>query len=167
MREALQAYVKRVGELADHVRGNDQATKPSAVGPLFMILGYGLTDPRECIPEYRVDFGPNRSVQPANRKALQAGATNDWARQRILTAVLDNPARSEPRTGGEAACSGRIETTQEEHAPFELICQLLGPTQPVGYQDTVSNYSARAEPKPAITAGELTAGDASSKPFIR
>jgi predicted type IV restriction endonuclease len=62
MREALQAYVKRVGKLAEHVRGNEQATKQSLVGPLFTILGYDLTDPRECIPEYRVDFGPNRIV---------------------------------------------------------------------------------------------------------
>jgi predicted type IV restriction endonuclease len=51
MREALQAYVKRVGELAEHVRGNEQATKQSLVGPLFTTLGYDLTDPRECIPE--------------------------------------------------------------------------------------------------------------------
>jgi hypothetical protein len=62
MREALQAYVKRVGELAEHVRGNEQATKQGLVGPLFTILDYDLTNPRECIPEYRVDFGPNRSV---------------------------------------------------------------------------------------------------------
>lgn len=54
MREALQAYVKRVGELAEHVRCNEQVTKQSLVGPLFTILGYDLTDPRECIPEHRV-----------------------------------------------------------------------------------------------------------------
>jgi hypothetical protein len=41
MREALQAYVKRVGELAEHVRGNEPATKPSPVGPLFTIPGSG------------------------------------------------------------------------------------------------------------------------------
>ena len=73
MREALQAYVKRVGELAEHVRGNEQATKQSLVGPLFTILGYDLTDPRECIPEYRVDFGPNRSVKPIDWAFLQNG----------------------------------------------------------------------------------------------
>ncbi len=88
MREALQAYVKRVGELAEHVRGNEQATEQSLVGPLFTILGYDLTDPRECIPEYRVDFGPNRSVKPTDRKPVLADATNEWARQRTLTAVL-------------------------------------------------------------------------------
>jgi hypothetical protein len=64
MREGLQQYVKRVQDLSEHVRGNEQATKQSLVGPLFTSLGYDLTDPRECIPEYRVDFGPNRSVKP-------------------------------------------------------------------------------------------------------
>jgi hypothetical protein len=47
MREALQGYVKRIGELAEHVPGNEQATKQSLVGPLFMRLSYDLTDPRE------------------------------------------------------------------------------------------------------------------------
>jgi hypothetical protein len=79
MREALQAFVKRVGELAEHVRGNEQATKQSLVGPLFTILGYDLTDPRECIPEYRVDFGPNRSIKPENRKPVLANAINSHA----------------------------------------------------------------------------------------
>ena len=283
MREALQAYVKRVGELAEHVRGNEPATKQSLVGPLFTILGYDLTDPRECVPEYRVDFGPNRSVKPidwaflqnghpiffveakevgkklanydeqladyfakapearlgiltngvqwrfftdvvnpnimdkepfvkwdvladeqppfdfltllqksqfntslirtfAERKRAQnllvaelnrllepsgdfvrlaitnietrritdkvvedwkpvlANAINEWARQRTLTAVLDNPARSEPKSGGEAAAGGRIETTQEELAAFEVIRRLLGPTRPVAYEDTVTYF---------------------------
>jgi hypothetical protein len=113
MREALQAYVKRVGELAGHVRGNEQATKPILVGPLFTILGDDLTDPRECIPEYRLDFGPNRSVKPADRKPVLANVINAPSRQRTLTGVLDNPARSEPQSGSEAAAGGRIETTQE------------------------------------------------------
>ena len=64
MSEAIVAYVKRVKELAEHVKGNEQATKQSLIGPLLTILGYDLTDPRECIPEYRVDFGPARSVKP-------------------------------------------------------------------------------------------------------
>ena len=72
MREALQQYVKRVQELAEHVRGNEQATKQSLVGPLFTLLGYDLTDPRECVPEYRVDFGPNRSVKPIDWAFFQA-----------------------------------------------------------------------------------------------
>jgi predicted type IV restriction endonuclease len=46
MREALHVYVKRVGRLAEPVRGNGPATKPSRVGPLFTILGYGLAGPR-------------------------------------------------------------------------------------------------------------------------
>jgi hypothetical protein len=73
MREALQQYVKRVQDLAEHVRGNEQATKQSLVGPLFTLLGYDLTDPRECIPEYRVDFGPGRSIKPIDWAFLQNG----------------------------------------------------------------------------------------------
>ncbi len=295
MREALQAYVKRVGELAEHVRGNEQATKQSLIGPLFTTLGYDLTDPRECVPEYRVDFGPNRSVKPidwaflqnghpiffveakevgkrlanydeqladyfakapearmgvltngvqwrfftdivnpnimdkepfvrwdvladeqppfdfltllqksqfnpslirtfAERKRAQnllvaelklnrllepsgdfvrlaitnietrritdkvvedwkpvlANAIGEWARQRTLTAVLDSPARSgsgsEPRPGGDASGSGspsaggRIETTQEELAAYEVIRRLLGLDRPVAYEDTVTYF---------------------------
>jgi hypothetical protein len=71
MRDALQAYVKRLQDLAEHARGNEQATKQSLIGPLFNLLGYDLTDPRECIPEYRVDFGPGRSIKPIDSAALQ------------------------------------------------------------------------------------------------
>lgn len=71
MSEAILNYVKRVKELAEHVKGNEQATKQSLIGPLFTILGYDLTDPRECVPEYRVDFGPARSVKPIDWAFLQ------------------------------------------------------------------------------------------------
>src|SRR4051794_29224776 len=64
MKEVLTAYIKRVRDLAEHVRGNEQATKQSLIGPLFTALGYDLTDPRECVPEFRVDFGRERSVKP-------------------------------------------------------------------------------------------------------
>ena len=57
-------YVKRVKDLRDHVAGNEQATKQSLIGPFFTMLGYDLTDPRECIPEYEVDFGKGRSSKP-------------------------------------------------------------------------------------------------------
>ncbi len=130
-REAMQAYVKLVGEPAEHVRGNEQATKPSPVGPLFTILGYDLTDPRECIPEYRVNFGPNRSVEPANRTPALANAINEWARQRTRTAVLDNLARSESQAGGEAAGRGRVETTREQLAAGKVIRRLFGPARRV------------------------------------
>jgi hypothetical protein len=66
MKEAIDGYIKRVRELAEHVRGNEQATKQSLIGPLFTLLGYDLTDPRECIPEYRADFGKERSVKPVD-----------------------------------------------------------------------------------------------------
>ena len=46
-------------------------------------------------------------------------------------------AGPEPRPGpdGAASVGGRIETTQENLAAIELIRRLLGPTQPVGYND--------------------------------
>ena len=66
MKENIENYIKRVRELAEHVRGNEQATKQSLIGPLFTLLGYDLTDPRECIPEYKADFGKDRSVKPVD-----------------------------------------------------------------------------------------------------
>jgi predicted type IV restriction endonuclease len=64
LRDSIEGYVKRVKELAEHVRGNEQATKQSLIGPFFTMLGYDLTDPRECVPEYKVDFGKDRSAKP-------------------------------------------------------------------------------------------------------
>lgn len=64
MKEVVEGYIKRVRELAEHVRGNEQATKQTLIGPLLTTLGYDLTDPRECIPEYRADFGKDRSAKP-------------------------------------------------------------------------------------------------------
>ena len=73
MKDAIEAFIKRVRELAEHVRGNEQATKQSLIGPLFTLLGYDLTDPRECIPEYKVDFGKDRSVKPIDWAFFQNG----------------------------------------------------------------------------------------------
>ncbi|MDX1969894.1 MAG: hypothetical protein SFV23_22160 [Planctomycetaceae bacterium] len=66
MRDEIAAYAKRVRDLHEHVRGNEQATKQSIIGPLLTLLGYDLTDPRECVPEYRADFGPGRSNKPVD-----------------------------------------------------------------------------------------------------
>jgi hypothetical protein len=73
VKDSIAAYVKRVKELAEHVRGNEQATKQSLIGPLFTLLGYDLTDPRECVPEYRVDFGKDRSAKPIDWAFVQNG----------------------------------------------------------------------------------------------
>lgn len=73
MKDLIQEYVKRVRDLAEHVKGNEQATKQSLIGPLFTFLGYDLTDPRECIPEYRADFGKERSTKPVDWAFLQNG----------------------------------------------------------------------------------------------
>lgn len=63
LREAIDAYIKQVKERAEHV-SNEQATKQSLIGPFFTMLGYDLTDPRECLPEYKADFGKDRSTKP-------------------------------------------------------------------------------------------------------
>ena len=73
MKDTITVYIKRVRDLAEHVKGNEQATKQSLIGPLLTLLGYDLTDPRECIPEYRVDFGKDRSVKPIDWAFLQNG----------------------------------------------------------------------------------------------
>lgn len=74
LRESIDAFVKRVKELAEHVKGNEQATKQSLIGPFFTMLAYDLTDPRECIPEYKVDFGKDRSSKPIDWAFKQNGA---------------------------------------------------------------------------------------------
>lgn len=74
MRDQVEAYVKRVRELAEHVKGNEQATKQSLIGPFFTMLGYDLTDPRECIPEYKADFGKERSAKPIDWAFLNNGS---------------------------------------------------------------------------------------------
>lgn len=74
LRDQVEQFVKRVSELAEHVRGNEQATKQSLIGPFFTMLGYDLTDPRECIPEYKVDFGKGRSAKPIDWAFKNSGA---------------------------------------------------------------------------------------------
>ena len=73
MKEELATYVKRVKDLAEHVRGNEQATKQSLIAPLFMLLGYDMTDPRECMPEYKADFGKDRSNKPVDWAFILGG----------------------------------------------------------------------------------------------
>ena len=74
MREAIAAFVKRVKELADYCKGNEQATKKSLIEPLFTCLGYDVADPRECVPEHREDFGKNRSMKPVDYAFFKDGS---------------------------------------------------------------------------------------------
>jgi predicted type IV restriction endonuclease len=74
LREQIETYIKRVKELAELVKGNEQATKQSLIGPFFAMLGYDLTDPRECIPEYKADFGKERSSKPIDWAFLTNGS---------------------------------------------------------------------------------------------
>jgi hypothetical protein len=74
LRETIESYVKRVKEFAQHVEGNEQATKQSLIAPFFTMLGYDLTDPRECLPEYKADFGHGRSAKPVDWAFKHNGA---------------------------------------------------------------------------------------------
>ncbi|NLX95248.1 MAG: hypothetical protein GXY83_03635 [Rhodopirellula sp.] len=74
MRDAIVAYVKRVKDLAEHCKGNEQATKRSLIEPLFTLLRYDVTDPRECVPEHREDFGRGRSAKPVDYAFFQNGS---------------------------------------------------------------------------------------------
>jgi hypothetical protein len=64
MKEQLEVYVQRVKDRYQDCRGNESATKASLIAPLFAVLGYDMADPRECKPEYKVDFGKDRSTKP-------------------------------------------------------------------------------------------------------
>lgn len=69
MKEQLELYVKQVKEWHGQCRNSEQQTKQSLIAPLFVLLGYNMTDPRECKPEYRMDFG----------KGKKATTPVDWA----------------------------------------------------------------------------------------
>ena len=53
LKEKIEAYVKRVREFCELVRDNEQATKQALIDPLFTMLDFDLSDPRECFPEHR------------------------------------------------------------------------------------------------------------------
>jgi hypothetical protein len=69
VKEQLEQYVKKVKERQEICQGNEATTKASLIAPLFAILGWDMTDPRECQPEYRADFG----------KGERAATPVDWA----------------------------------------------------------------------------------------
>lgn len=69
MKEQLEQYVKKVKERHEFCQGNEATTKASLIAPLFAMLGWDMTDPRECQPEYRADFG----------KGEKAATPVDWA----------------------------------------------------------------------------------------
>src|SRR5262245_52696590 len=69
MREQLEQYVKRAKERHEARRGNEQAKNQSLDAPLITLLGHDMTDPRECKPEHRADFG----------KGEKAATPVDWA----------------------------------------------------------------------------------------
>jgi predicted type IV restriction endonuclease len=69
VKEQLEQYVKKVKERQEFCQGNEATTKASLIAPLFAMLGWDMTDPRECQPEFRADFG----------KGEKAATPVDWA----------------------------------------------------------------------------------------
>jgi hypothetical protein len=67
-------------------------------------------------------------------KPTVAGAIQEWAKQRTLTAVLAAPTSKREIEGG------KIETTPEELEGFESIKRLLGPDRPVAFEDSVAYF---------------------------
>lgn len=68
MKEQLEQYIKKVKALHTYCTGNEAKTKASLIAPLFVLLGWDLSDPRECEAEYRADFG----------KGTKAAHPVDW-----------------------------------------------------------------------------------------
>ena len=66
MKEQLEKYVIDVKDRYELCRGDEARTKAALIAPLFTILGYDVTNPRECQPEYKADFGKVRSKQPVD-----------------------------------------------------------------------------------------------------
>jgi hypothetical protein len=61
LQQQLEQYVKKVKDRYESCRGNEAATKAALIAPLFGLLGYDITDPREWRPEYKADWGKGRS----------------------------------------------------------------------------------------------------------
>jgi hypothetical protein len=68
---------------------------------------------------------------------LGGTAFDEWAKQRMLNAVLAPPP---PSSKDLAEVAGKIETTQEELDGFETVRKLLGPERNVAYEDSAAYF---------------------------
>lgn len=68
LKEQLERYRQKVKKCFDDglCRDDEAATKAALILPLFTILGYDVTDPRQCKPEYKADWGESKSKQPVD-----------------------------------------------------------------------------------------------------
>jgi hypothetical protein len=66
VKDALLNFVSRVRTLHGDVDDNEAATKAGLIGPLFTVLGYDLSDPAECKPEFKAEWGNHRALRPAD-----------------------------------------------------------------------------------------------------
>ena len=90
MPKYIEDYRKRVEELAKDVSGNEQATKQALIGPLMTALGWDLTDPRVCMPEYKADFGTGRSSKPIDWAFIHEGKRVIFVEAKAAGKRLDN-----------------------------------------------------------------------------
>ncbi len=58
--DRLRELSAQVSKLAEHIEGNEEATKNALVMPLISAFGYNVFDPTEVIPEYTADVGTKR-----------------------------------------------------------------------------------------------------------
>ena len=86
MKEIIESYIKRVRELAEHVRGNEQATKQSLIGPLFTLLGYDLTDPASASLNTRRTSARIARSSPSIGRSTRTGVRFSSSRQKRPTA---------------------------------------------------------------------------------
>jgi len=71
-------------------------------------------------------------------KPVLANAINEWARQRALTTILNDPSAS--RLGTPESQPAKIETTKEELDGFAVAQRLLGDARPIAYEDTSAYF---------------------------
>jgi hypothetical protein len=146
MREMIHACVERVGELAEHVRGNEQATRQSLVGPLFAFLGHDMTDPREYMPGHRVDFGPNFWARPIDLALLQSGHPIFFVGANAVENLLTN-YNEEPADCFGKAPEARLVTSptaRHRHSAPTVANPNVMDTEPLVKQEVLTPSNSRA-----------------------
>ena len=79
--------------------------------------------------------GASRGVRRSRGEAGRAERSAGAGRRVDADRGPGTPDRSAPRAGAEASSGGRIATTWDELAAYELIRRLIGPSRPVDYDE--------------------------------
>jgi len=73
LRDAFLAHTRKVQAVHEHVRGNVTATKQSLIAPVLGLLGYDLSDPRECIAGFQPPLASQQGKGPIDWVVLDQG----------------------------------------------------------------------------------------------